>query len=44
MPLPSVISRFFDATGAGPEPVYIDSDETFRSALTVGRQPPMFEP
>ena len=33
------ISRFFDATGAGPEPVYIDSDESFRSALTVGWEP-----
>ena len=33
------VSRFFDATGAGPEPVYIDSDESFRSALTVGRGP-----
>jgi alkylhydroperoxidase family enzyme len=33
------VSRFFDATGAGPEPAYIDADETFRSALTVGRKP-----
>jgi uncharacterized peroxidase-related enzyme len=31
------ISRFFDATGAGPEPAYIDSDETFRKAMTVGK-------
>jgi uncharacterized peroxidase-related enzyme len=33
------ISRFFDATGAGPDAVYVDSDENFRSALTVGRKP-----
>jgi len=33
------VSRFFDATGAGPEPAYIDDDEDFRSALTVGRRP-----
>lgn len=32
------ISRFFDATGAGPEPAYIDGDETFRAAMTVGRR------
>lgn len=31
------ISRFFDATGAKPEPAYIDSDETFRQAMTVGK-------
>lgn len=31
------ISRFFDATGAGPEPAYIDPDETFRKAMTVGK-------
>jgi uncharacterized peroxidase-related enzyme len=31
------ISRFFDATGAGPEPAYIDADETFRKAMTVGK-------
>jgi uncharacterized peroxidase-related enzyme len=33
------VSRFFDATGAGPEPAYIDGDENFQNALTVGRQP-----
>jgi len=31
------ISRFFDATGAAPEPAYIDPDETFRTAMTVGK-------
>lgn len=31
------VSRFFDATGAGPEAVYIDDDEAFRGAMTVGR-------
>lgn len=31
------VSRFFDATGAGPEPAYIDADETFRKAMTVGK-------
>ena len=31
------ISRFFDATGAGPEPVYIDEDAIFRQAMTVGK-------
>jgi len=31
------VSRFFDAVGAGPEEAYIDADETFRAALTVGR-------
>jgi uncharacterized peroxidase-related enzyme len=31
------ISRFFDATGAGPDPAYIDADETFRKAMTVGK-------
>jgi uncharacterized peroxidase-related enzyme len=31
------ISRFFDATGAGPEPAYIDANETFRKAMTVGK-------
>ncbi len=33
------ISRFFDAMGAGPEPEFIDADETFRAAMTVGRAP-----
>jgi len=31
------IGRFFDAVGAGPEAVYIDSDAEFRTALTVGK-------
>ena len=31
------VSRFFDATGAGPEPCYIDGDAEFRSAMTVGK-------
>jgi uncharacterized peroxidase-related enzyme len=31
------VSRFFDAVGAGTEPAFIDSDESFRSAMTVGR-------
>ena len=31
------VSRFFDAVGAGPEDVYIDGDEEFRAAMTVGR-------
>lgn len=31
------ISRFFDATGAGPEAAFIDDDAVFRNALTVGR-------
>jgi len=30
-------SRFYDAVGAGPEADFIDSDEGFRAALTVGR-------
>ena len=33
----SFVSRFFDAVGAGPEPVFIDSDEEFRTAMTVGK-------
>lgn len=31
------VSRFFDATGAGPEPVFIDPDPEFRDAMTVGK-------
>jgi len=31
------VSRFFDAVGAGPDSAYIDSDEDFRSAMTVGK-------
>jgi uncharacterized peroxidase-related enzyme len=34
----SFVSRFFDAVGAGPEPVFIDSDAEFRRAMTVGKQ------
>jgi uncharacterized peroxidase-related enzyme len=33
----SFLSRFFDATGAGPEPFFIDEDEQFRTAMTVGK-------
>lgn len=32
------VSRFFDAVGAGPEPVYIDENTEFREALTVGKR------
>jgi uncharacterized peroxidase-related enzyme len=31
------VSRFFDATGAGTESVFLDADENFRSAMTVGK-------
>lgn len=31
------VSRFFDAVGAGPEAVYIDSDQEFRTTMTVGK-------
>jgi uncharacterized peroxidase-related enzyme len=34
----SFVSRFFDAVGAGPEAAFIDGDDDFRSAMTVGRQ------
>lgn len=33
------MSRVFDATGAGPEPAFIDPEPAFRAALTVGRAP-----
>ena len=33
----SFVSRFFDAVGAGPEAAFIDSDENFRTAMTVGK-------
>jgi uncharacterized peroxidase-related enzyme len=33
------VSRLFDAVGAGPEPAFVDADEEFRRALTVGRSP-----
>jgi uncharacterized peroxidase-related enzyme len=32
------MSRFFEATGAGPEAKFIDDDPTFREAMTVGRK------
>ncbi len=31
------VSRFFDATGAAPEPVFLDADPQFRAAMTVGK-------
>jgi uncharacterized peroxidase-related enzyme len=31
------MSRFFDATGASPEPLFLDDDEEFRAAMTVGK-------
>jgi uncharacterized peroxidase-related enzyme len=31
------VSRFFDAVGADPEAVYIDGEEDFRTAMTVGK-------
>ena len=31
------VARFFDATGAGPEPVFVDADADFRGAMTVGK-------
>lgn len=31
------MSRYFDAVGAMPESVWLDADETFRSAMTVGK-------
>lgn len=34
----SFVARFFDAVGAGPEPVFLDDDAGFRAAMTVGRQ------
>lgn len=33
----SFVSRFFDATGATPEPVFFDDDPEFREAMTVGK-------
>jgi len=33
----SFVSRFFDATGATPEPVFFDDDPEFRAAMTVGK-------
>ena len=31
------VSRFFDATGATPEPAFLDPDPEFRAAMTVGK-------
>lgn len=31
------VSRFFDATGARPEAIFLDDDPEFRSAMTVGK-------
>jgi hypothetical protein len=31
------VSRFFDAVGAGPEAAFINSDEEYRTAMTVGK-------
>jgi uncharacterized peroxidase-related enzyme len=31
------VARFFDAVGAGPEPAFIDPDDGFRAAMTVGK-------
>lgn len=33
----SFVSRFFDATGATPEPVFFNDDPEFRAAMTVGK-------
>lgn len=31
------VSRFYDATGASPEPMFLDDDMAFRDAMTVGK-------
>lgn len=31
------VSRFFDAVGASPEAAFIDTDEAFRTTMTVGK-------
>jgi uncharacterized peroxidase-related enzyme len=31
------ISRFFDATGAAPEAAFIDSDDAFRTTMSLGK-------
>lgn len=33
------MSRFFEATGAAPEPAFTDTDPAYRERLTVGRRP-----
>ncbi len=38
------VSRFFDAVGAGPEAAFIDGDEEFRTAMTVGKTPADIRP
>ncbi len=32
------VARFYDATGAGPEPAFLDEDEGFRDSLAIGRK------
>ena len=32
------LSKFVDATGAVPEPAFVDDDPAFRAAMTVGRK------
>ena len=32
------VARFYDASGAGPEPAFLDEDEDFRNALVIGRK------
>jgi uncharacterized peroxidase-related enzyme len=31
------VSRYFDAVGAGPEAVFVDDNEEFRNAMSVGK-------
>ena len=31
------VARYYDATGAGPEPAFLDADSAFRDALAIGR-------
>jgi hypothetical protein len=33
----SFVSRFFDATGASPEPAFLSPDPEVRRAMTVGK-------
>ncbi|MEJ1119978.1 alkylhydroperoxidase [Phyllobacterium sp. CCNWLW109] len=32
------VSRFFDATGAAPEAIFLDPDTNFQTAMTVGKR------
>lgn len=32
------VARYFDATGATPDPAFIDPDPAFRAAMTVGKR------